>query len=54
MNPIAVGMVALGILLLAFGLFMLTKHRKVIGFTLSILGLGTVVTPFVITFLLFQ
>jgi hypothetical protein len=54
MNPIAVGMVALGTLLLMFGLLMLAKQRKVIGFTLSFLGLGAAITPFVITFLLFR
>jgi hypothetical protein len=54
MNPIAVGMVAFGILLLVFGLLMLAKHRRAIGFTLSFLGLGTAVAPFVITFLLFR
>jgi hypothetical protein len=54
MNPIAVGMVALGVLLLVFGLLMLAKQRKAIGFTLSVLGLGTAAAPFVITFLLFR
>lgn len=53
MNPIALGMVAFGILLLVFGWLMLTKQRKAIGFTLSLLGLGIAVAPFVITFLLF-
>jgi hypothetical protein len=54
MNPIAVGMVAFGTLLLVFGLLMLAKHRKAIGFTLSFLGLGTAVAPFAITFFLFR
>lgn len=54
MNPIAVGVVAFGILLLVFGLLMVAKHRKAIGFTLSFLGMGTVVVPFVITFLVLR
>ena len=54
MNPIAVGIVAFGTLLFVFGLLMLLKRRKAIGFTLSFLGLGTAVAPFVITFLLFR
>ena len=54
MNPIAIGMVALGTLLLACGLLMLARNRKVIGLTLSFLGLGTAVAPFAITFLLLR
>jgi hypothetical protein len=54
MNPIAVGIVVFGALLLGSGLLMLAKHRKAIGFTLSSLGLGIAVVPFVITFLLFR
>jgi hypothetical protein len=54
MNPIAVAMVVLGALLLGWGLLMLAKHRKAIGFTLSFLGSVMAVTPFVISFLLFR
>lgn len=52
MNPIAVGLVAFGTLLLALGLLMLARNRKAIGLTLSFLGLGTAVAPFAITFFL--
>jgi hypothetical protein len=54
MNPIAVGMVVFGAVLLGWGLLMLAKHRKAIGFTLAFLGSVIAVTPFVITFLLFR
>jgi hypothetical protein len=54
MNPIAFGMVALGALLLALGLLLVAKRRKAAGIAVSLLGLGTVATPFVITFFLFR
>ena len=53
-NPMALGMVALGAVLLVFGLLLVAKHRKATGLTLSLLGLGTAVAPFVISFLLFR
>ena len=52
MNPIALGMVALGALLLVLGLLMVAKHRKATGIAISLLGLGTAAAPFVITFFL--
>ena len=54
MNMIAVGTIAIGTLLLVLGLLLLAKRRKAIGFTLSLLGLGTAIAPFVITFVLFR
>ncbi len=54
MNPIALGMVALGASLLVLGLLLVTKRRKATGIALSLLGLGTAVAPFVITFFLFR
>ena len=54
MNPIALGMVALGALLLVLGLLMVAKHRKATGIAISLLGLGTAAAPFVITFFLFR
>jgi len=53
MNPIALGMVALGALLLVLGLLLVAKRRKATGIAISLLGLGTAAAPFVITFLLF-
>jgi hypothetical protein len=54
MNPIAVAMIVLGVLLWGWGLLMLAKHKKAIGYTLSFLGSVIAVTPFVISFLLFR
>ena len=54
MNPIALGMVALGALLLGLGLLLVAKHRKATGIAISLLGLGTAAAPFVITFFLFR
>ena len=54
MNPIAMGMVALGALLLMLGLLLAAKHRKAPGIAVSLLGLGISAAPFVITFFLFR
>ena len=54
MNPIALGMVALGALLLVLGLLLVAKRRKATGIAISLLGLGIAVAPFVITFFLFR
>ena len=54
MNPIALGMVALGALLLVLGLLLVAKRRKATGIAVSLLGLSTAAAPFVITFFLFR
>ena len=54
MNLIALGMVALGALLLVLGLVLVVKRRTVTGIAISLLGLGIAAAPFVITFLLFR
>ena len=54
MNPIALGMAALGILLFGLGLRLVARQRQVIGWVLSGLGLVALIAPFVITFLLFR
>ena len=54
MNPTAIGMVALGALLLGLGLLLVTKRRKATGIAISLLGLGIAAAPFVITFFLFR
>jgi len=54
MNPIAIGMFALGILLFVVGLFLVARRRKATGIAISLLGLATLITPFIITFLLFR
>ena len=54
MNPIALGMVALGALLLVLGLLLAARRRKAAGIAISLLGLGIAAAPFVITFFLFR
>jgi len=54
MNPIALGMVALGALLLWLGLLLVAKRRKATGIAISLLGLVTAAAPFVSTFFLFR
>ena len=54
MNPTAIGMVALGALLLVLGLLLVAKHRKATGIAVSLLGLGIAAAPFVITYFLFR
>ncbi|PIV27139.1 MAG: hypothetical protein COS37_03360 [Anaerolineae bacterium CG03_land_8_20_14_0_80_58_20] len=48
MNPIALGMVALGALLLVLGLLLAARRRKAAGIAISLLGLGIAAAPFVI------
>jgi hypothetical protein len=54
MNPIAIGMVALGVLLLGAGLFLVIRHRKSTGITVAVLGICAIIFPFVITYYLFR
>jgi hypothetical protein len=53
MNPIALGMVAVGAMLIVLGLLIGTSGRKATGRVISLLGLGAAAAPFVITLLLF-
>ena len=54
MNPLAVGMMALGAVLLLLGWRFAAKRSKATGLVLSFLGLAAAATPFVTTFLLFR
>ena len=53
-NPIAVVMMALGVLLLLFGLFLVVKRRKIAGILISLLGLGVAAVPWLVSFYLAQ
>ena len=53
MNPIAFALVLIGILLMIIGLLLVIKHRKAVGIAFSVLGLGIMAAPFIITFLLY-
>jgi hypothetical protein len=54
MNPIALGMVVLGILLFVLGMLLVAKRRRTIGIAISLLGIGTLAAPLIITFFLFR
>jgi hypothetical protein len=54
MNLIALGMIALGALLLLLGLVLLARRRTGTGIVISLLGLGMAATPFLITFFLLR
>jgi hypothetical protein len=53
MNPLALGLVAIGALLFGLGLFLAVKHRKRIGIAVSLLGVVTAAAPIIITWFLF-
>jgi hypothetical protein len=52
MNPLALGLIALGIVLLLFGTFFFTKNKKTPGIIFSSLGLVAIATPFAISYFL--
>lgn len=45
-NPIAVSIIVFGVGLLLLGLFLVLPRRKVIGITISLLGIGIAAVPF--------
>ena len=53
-NPIAVVMMALGLLLLLFGIFLVVKRRKIAGIVISLLGLGVAAVPWFVSLYLAQ
>jgi hypothetical protein len=52
MNPIALGLMALGIVFLLFGVFSLTKSKKIIGTVFSVLGIVVISTPVIVSYFL--
>jgi hypothetical protein len=52
MNPIALGLIGTGALLLLFGIFFIVKSKKTTGIILSSLGLIAIATPFIISYFL--
>jgi uncharacterized YccA/Bax inhibitor family protein len=50
MNPIAVAMIVLGVVLLLFGLSLVLRYRKAIGIAISLLGVGAAAVPFLVGF----
>ena len=53
-NPIALVMMALGVLLLLFGIFLMVKSMKIAGIVISLLGLGVATVPWLVSFFLAQ
>lgn len=52
-NPIALGMVVIGVLLLAAGVRLLARRKRIPGAILAFTGLALAAAPFVITFYLY-
>ncbi len=53
-NPIAVIVMTLGVLLLLFGIFLMVKRMKMAGIVISLLGLGVAAVPWLVSFYLAQ
>jgi hypothetical protein len=54
MNPIALVTIAIGVLLLLFGIFMVVKRMRIVGIVISLLGLGVAAVPWLVSFFLAQ
>jgi len=52
MNPIALGLIALGMVFLLIGISNLMKSKRTNGIVFSLLGLFAVATPFVASYLI--
>lgn len=52
MNPLALGLIALGIILLLFGIFSFTKSKKINGAIFSVSGIVAIAVPFLISYFL--
>ena len=48
-NPMALGVIALGILLLLCGLVLIAKRIKTAGIVIILVGLGAMATPWLIS-----
>ena len=48
-NPLALGMMALGIILLLCGLVLIAKHIQAAGIVISVVGLGVMAIPWLIS-----
>jgi len=52
MNPIALGLIVLGIFLLFIGIRLLTRSKRTQGWVLSIAGILAIAFPFVASYLI--
>ena len=48
-NPIAFGMIVLGLVLLVFGIRLVVNRRKATGIAISLLGIGAAAAPFLVS-----
>jgi hypothetical protein len=48
-NPLALGMMALGIMLLLCGLVLIAKRIKTAGIVISVVGLGAMAIPWLVS-----
>ena len=53
MNPIAFALVLIGFSLQSIGLLLIIKRRKASGIVISLLGVGLLAAPFMITLILY-
>jgi hypothetical protein len=51
-NILALGLMALGVVLLLFGIFLFTKGGRITGTIFSLLGIVIIATPFLISLFL--
>jgi hypothetical protein len=49
MNPIAIGTILLGLLLLAMGWMLINRGRKTAGWAIAVLGVCLLLIPFIVT-----
>lgn len=52
MNPIALGLIGIGVVLLLFGIFSMVKNKRTAGIIFSSLGLMAIATPFLVSYFL--
>ena len=52
MNPIAIGTILLGLLLLAVGWILVTRGRKTAGRAVAVMGVCLLLIPFIVTYTL--
>lgn len=52
MNPLAIGLIGIGIVFLLSGISAFTKNKRAKGLVFTFLGLLAIVTPFVTSYLI--
>ena len=52
MNPFALGLITLGIILLLFGILFFTESKKTKGAIFSLMGIIAIAAPFIVSYFL--